>query len=255
MFRDFLSVQLISGKVFQLICRNLLSLGLESPHHYWPTFGFCPSGTKRCVANWATFWTPCYIFSWRSQAKETLSFLKANNNIPYRYLISEKLKILLFIQLSTQWHQMPSKTLERRRATPSMHRLGWIWSGFVFRSTGRIGLIDTYRYVYNVWYPCFPLPTLSERKRRELRIPPLWRRGVEVYPEAGPVMSTGWVSSNSRCQQTENAIECKVDNVAELMSPSWWQTKGVYNLIDIDIIFDIGNRHPASARCEIFFCM
>ena len=132
---------MISGKVFQLISRNLLWLGLESPHHFWPAFGFCPSGTKRCVANLATFWTPCYTFSWRCQAKETLSFLKANNNIPY--LISEKLKILLFIQLSTQWHQMPSKTLERRRATPSEHRMGWVWSGFVFRSTGRIGLIPT----------------------------------------------------------------------------------------------------------------
>ena len=43
--------QLMSGKVFQLISRNLLWLRLESPHHFWPTLGFCPSGTKRCVAN------------------------------------------------------------------------------------------------------------------------------------------------------------------------------------------------------------
>jgi len=118
--------QLISGKVFRLISRNLLWLGLESPHHFWPTFGFLSIRDKEICRQLSNFLDALlYLFlSRHSQARETLSFLKANNSIPY--LISEKLEILLFIQLSTQWHQMPSKTLERRRATPSMHRLGWI---------------------------------------------------------------------------------------------------------------------------------
>ena len=143
---------------------------------------------------------------------------------------------------------MPSKTLKRRRATPSMHRLGWTWSRFVFRFSffvrrvPRIGLIHTSK-------TCGILFLLSSSdivKETGAAYTSALKEGSGGIPgsRACNVHRLGFVKLQVPTNRKRHRVSCglrrilrwRLDNVAEMMADK----RSVECIMLIDIIFDIG---------------